>query len=256
MILFSLPHSSVDTRIREVRRNERWEHIFTEISDGQLHLPFRAKIFYMTENNIPKWLEWAREIQALSQIGIQYSENEFDKQRYSQLMKIASEIVAEHSAHKSEDVNFVFSSLKGYATPRVDVRAAVFQGDKLLMVKEVMDGTWSMPGGWADVGDLPSEAAEREVIEEAGFIVKASKLIGVYDANRVLGKMELYHAYKLMFLCDLIDGEAKTSFETSEVKFFDYEEIPTDMFGARTKVRQIEDAFYAKENNDCATVFD
>jgi len=210
----------------------------------------------MTNNNVPKWLEWARGIQSLSQTGVHYSENEFDKQRYSQLLEIAAEIVAEHSVHEKGDVAVEFSTLKGYATPRVDVRAAVFKDDKLLMVNEVMDGTWSMPGGWADVGDLPSVAAEWEVLEEAGFIVKAKKLIGVYDANRMPGQMELYHAYKLVFLCDLIDGKAQTSFETSDVRFFDRDEIPTDKFGERIKTRHIDDAYFAKDNLDCQTVFD
>lgn len=210
----------------------------------------------MTDNKVPKWLEWARSIQALSQTGINYSLNEFDKQRYTQLMEIAAEIVAEHTVHEKEDVRIEFSSLKGYASPKSDVRAAVFQDGKLLMVNEVMDSTWSMPGGWADVGDLPSKAAEREVLEEAGFIVKAKKLVGVYDANRVIGKLELYHAYKLVFLCDLIDGEAKNSFETSDVRFFEYDQIPFDNFSERTKARQIEDAFFAKNNPDVPTVFD
>jgi len=210
----------------------------------------------MTNNRIPKWLDWARSIQALSQTGTNYSVNEFDKERYSQLMEIAVEIIAEHSLHEKDDLIKEFSLQNGYAAVRVDVRAAVFQDNKLLMVNEVMDGTWSMPGGWADVGDLPSEAAERETLEETGFIVKARKLIGVYDANRVLGKMELYHAYKLVFLCDLIDGKAKTSFETSDVRFFEMNEIPSDNFGERTKIRQVEDAYFVKDNPDSLTVFD
>lgn len=210
----------------------------------------------MTNNKVPKWLEWARGIQALSQTGINYSVNEFDKDRYTQLMGIAAEIIADNSVHEKNDINVEFLSLKGYSTPRVDVRAAVFQDGKLLMVNEVMDGTWSMPGGWADVGDLPSKSAEREVLEEAGFIVKAKKLIGVYDANRVVGKLDLYHAYKLVFLCDLIDGKATTSYETSDVRFFERREIPSDNFGARTRIRQVDDAYFAKENPDCPTVFD
>jgi ADP-ribose pyrophosphatase YjhB (NUDIX family) len=210
----------------------------------------------MADNKVPKWLEWARGIQALSQTGISYSVNDYDTQRYEQLIGIAAEMITEHSVHQKEEILTEFSSLKGYAAPKVDVRAAVFQDNKLLMVKEVMDETWSMPGGWADIGDLPSVAAEREVIEETGFVVKASKVIGVYDANRIPGKMDLYHAYKLVFMCELIDGEATTSFETSEVAFLEYNEIPFDNFSERTKARQIEDAFFAKNNPDVPTVFE
>jgi 8-oxo-dGTP pyrophosphatase MutT (NUDIX family) len=112
-----------------------------------------------------------------------------------------------------------------------------------------------MPGGWADVGDIPSRAAEREVWEEAGFRVKACKVIGVYDANRV-GALEVFHAFKIVFLCQLMSGEARTSRETSEVGFFGIKDIPAVLSGERTKPRHIQDAFFAVEHPDCPTVFD
>jgi ADP-ribose pyrophosphatase YjhB (NUDIX family) len=149
----------------------------------------------------------------------------------------------------------LFKAQTGYATPRVDVRAAVFQDNRLLMVRERQDGGWTLPGGWADVGDVPSEAAEREVLEEAGFIVKARKLIGVYDANRT-GPLELFHAYKLIFLCDLLGGEAAPSPETSEVNFFTLEEIPAGLSGERTRPRHILDAFEANRNPERLAIFD
>ncbi len=95
------------------------------------------------------------------------------------------------------------------------------------MVRERLDGGWTLPGGWADVGDLPSQAAEREVLEEAGFIVEARKVVGVYDANRT-EPLELFHAYKIIFLCDLISGESRPSIETSEVCFFARDGYPTE----------------------------
>jgi ADP-ribose pyrophosphatase YjhB (NUDIX family) len=137
----------------------------------------------------------------------------------------------------------------------VDVRGAVFQDGKLLMVRERMDGGWTLPGGWADVGDVPSEAAEREVWEEAGFRVEARRLIGVYDANRV-GPLEVFHAFKLVFLCDLLSGEPTRSSETSEVAFFGPDELPGELSGERTKPRQIQDAFAALANPNLPTVFD
>jgi ADP-ribose pyrophosphatase YjhB (NUDIX family) len=198
----------------------------------------------MSEKTPPRWLEWAREIQALSQSGLHYSRNEFDCQRYQRLSEISAEMFAAGTDQEYPVLVSLFNSQIGYATPRVDVRAAVIQGGKLLMVRERMDGGWTMPGGWADVGDVPSEAAEREVWEEAGFRVKARKLVGVYDANRS-GPLEIFHAYKLLFLCDLIGGEAQTSIETSEVAFFALEEIPAGLSGERTQPRHIVDVFAA-----------
>lgn len=209
----------------------------------------------MTSHLPPRWLTWAREIQALSQTGIHFSENEYQRERYERLSEIAAEIIGVHSDLQIEPLKGIFLNQIGYATPRVDVRGAVFQDDRLLLVKERMDGAWTMPGGWADVGDIPSEAAEREVWEEAGFRVKARQIIGVYDANRT-GPLEVFHAFKIIFLCDLISGEALPSRETSEVAFFGKAEIPQLLSGERTRVRHIQDAFAAHARPDQPAVFD
>jgi len=203
----------------------------------------------------PRWLEWAREIQALSQTGYHYAENEYQRERNRRLTEIAAEIISEHTNLPYTQLSQIFQAQIGYATPRIDVRGAVFQDNRLLLVRERQDGGWTMPGGWADVGDVPSAAAEREVWEEAGFRVKARKLIGVYDANR-LEPLELFHAFKLVFLCDLIEGAARPSSETSEVAFFSQNELPGILSGARTRPRHILDAFQALQDPDCTTVFD
>jgi ADP-ribose pyrophosphatase YjhB (NUDIX family) len=203
----------------------------------------------------PRWLEWAREIQALAQTGYHYAENEYARQRYQRLIEIAAEIVSEQSNLERSTILEAFNTQIGYATPRVDVRGVVFQHQRLLLVRERMDGGWTLPGGWADVGDVPSQAAEREVWEEAGFHVKANKVVGVYDANRV-GRLELFHAFKIVFLCDLISGDARPSLETSEVAFFGKEELPKILSGERTKVRHIQDAFNCQEDPNSSTVFD
>jgi ADP-ribose pyrophosphatase YjhB (NUDIX family) len=203
----------------------------------------------------PRWLEWAREIQAIAQTALHYSTDEYNRQRYSRLMEIAAQMVSEQGQLESEEVAKAFFEPIGYATPRVDVRAAVFQEGKLLMVREKADGGWTLPGGWADVGDVPSQAAERETWEEAGYRVRAARLIGVYDANRS-GPLELFHAYKLVFLCELLAGEGRPSFETSEVAFFSRQEIPAVLSGERTLPRHIQDAFHILDDPNCPAVFD
>ena len=207
------------------------------------------------EPSPPRWLEWAREIQALSQTGYHYAENEFQRERNQRLGEIAAEIVEVHSDLEYAPLVDVFRAQIGYATPRVDVRGAVFRDGKILLVRERADGGWTMPGGWADVGDVPSRAAEREVWEEAGFHVAARRVVGVYDANRV-GPLDLFHAFKIVFLCDLIDGEARPSKETSEVAFFGPDEIPAQLSGERTRPRQMADAFSAFSDPDIPMVFD
>lgn len=204
---------------------------------------------------IPRWLTWGRELQALAQTGIHYAVNEYDRERYQRLATIAAEILNEYSQLPVDRLALLFNSQTGYATPRVDVRSAVFQDGKILMVRERSDNGWTLPGGWADVGDTPAAAAEREVWEEAGYRVKAQKLIGVYDANRT-GVLELFHAYKIIFHCDLVSGEARPSSETSEVRFFAMDELPRPLSGQRTTLRQLEDAFQALSDPDFVTIFD
>lgn len=204
---------------------------------------------------LPRWMEWAREIQAISQTGTFYAENDFQRQRYRRLTEIAAEIISEHTHLECPELVDLFVRQIGYATPRVDVRGAVFCDGKILLVRERTDGGWTMPGGWADVGDIPSEAAEREVQEEAGFQVKAIKVIGVYDANRSY-PLEIFHAFKIVFLCNILGGEAQTSIETSEVKFFGQNEIPAQFSGERTRHRHVVDAFAAHEDNQSSTLFD
>jgi ADP-ribose pyrophosphatase YjhB (NUDIX family) len=203
----------------------------------------------------PRFLEWAREIQALAQTGRHYAKDDFQRDRCQRLMEIAAEMISENSGIDFLPLAQAFKAQIGYATPKIDVRAAVFKDQKLLLVRERLDGGWTMPGGWADVGDTPSKAAEREVWEEAGFHVRARKVVGVYDANRI-NPLEVFHAFKMVFLCDIVDGEARPSMETSEVAFFGLDEIPAVFSSERTTARHIRDAFAALHDPAGPTVFD
>ncbi len=210
----------------------------------------------MTDNPIlPRWLQWAREIQAIAQTGETYALNDWQSERCQRLMEIAAEIISEHTHHPVEPISESFKLQPGYATPKVDLRGAVFRDGKILLVREKMDGGWTMPGGWADVGDAPTAGAEREVWEESGFRVKARKVIGVYDTNRIQ-PLELYHAIKLVFLCDILGGEAQISNETTAVAFFAKDEIPSPLSGERTRTCHIEHAFAAYTDPDIPTVFE
>lgn len=189
----------------------------------------------------PKWLKWAREIYSLSQSGLTYSKNEFDLNRYRRLQEIAAEMLASQSELSEEAVLSSFSMQAGYITPKIDVRGAIIRDGKVLLVRERIDDRWSMPGGWADLGEVPSEMVAREVCEESGFEVRVEKLIAVYDANRIQ-PMEFYHAYKLIFLCALTGGQAANSIETSEVDFFDPGALPP-LSESRTNRAMIAEVF-------------
>ncbi len=194
----------------------------------------------MKTDILPYWLAWAREIQALSQSGLTYSPSEFDKERYRRLREIAAEMVSQHTRLEARTALENFSLQPGYATPKIDVRGAVIDDGKILLVQERSDQRWSMPGGWADIGDLPSEVVVREVREESGFDVVVRKLIGVYDCNRNGTPLTFYHAYKLIFLCELTGGEACPSYETSAVNFFAFDRLPP-LSLARTNQRYLQE---------------
>jgi ADP-ribose pyrophosphatase YjhB (NUDIX family) len=208
-----------------------------------------------TDSKTPRFLEWAREIEALAQTEHHYAYDDFQRERCRRLTAIAAEMISEHTGIASAALAMAFDSQFGYATPKIDVRAAVFRERDLLLVRERSDGGWTMPGGWVDVGDTPSGAAEREAWEEAGFRVKARRIVGVYDANR-FPQFDVFHAFKIVFLCDLIDGEARISSETSEVAFFGWDRIPGTFSGTRTAARHIQDAFVALDDPARPSVFD
>ena len=175
----------------------------------------------------PKWLKWAKQLQALSQNGLTYAKDPFDRERYEQIRQIAAEMLAEQAGVKIGDVLDLFVREKDYATPKVDVRGAVFQDGKILLVKERSHGKWALPGGWADVGQSPSESVEREVWEESGFRVRPRRLAAVYDRGKHPHKPLMhYHIYKLFFICEITGGQATTSTETEQVEFFEENNLP------------------------------
>ena len=201
-----------------------------------------------------KWLGWAREIFSLSQSGLTFSGNPYDIERYKRLQEITAEMIENESEISKESVLKSFSMQAGYITPKVDVRGAVIRDGKILLIQEQADGMWALPGGWADLGNSPASVAEREVWEESGFRVKAEKVVAVIDANR-LEPLEFYHAYKIIFLCRLLEGEPRISHETLAVDFFDLNHLPP-LSIYRTNETMLQEVFAHLENPSRPTAFD
>ncbi len=209
----------------------------------------------MMESTSPRWLEWAREIQALAQTGLTFCQNDYDKERLQRLLEISAEIVAGHTDLPKERLQKNFLAQPGYATPKVDVRGAVIRDGKILLVQERSDERWCMPGGWADVGEKPSEMVVREVWEESGFHVVPRKIIGVYDANRTGRPMEFYHAYKIIFLCEITGGAARPSNETIAADFFSFDNLPP-LSSNRTNEKHLAEVLAHGRDNNRPTAFD
>jgi len=168
----------------------------------------------------PDWLRWAQRVQAIAQTGLTYSRDPFDRERYEELRGIAVAMASGALGAPPEDVRVAFASALGYPTPKVDVRAVVFRGEELLLVRERRSGQWTLPGGWADVGDTPSLAAERETFEESGYRVRAGKVLAVLDKSRHEHPPSIDYTYKVLIGCRLEGGEPVTSHEIDAVGFF------------------------------------
>jgi ADP-ribose pyrophosphatase YjhB (NUDIX family) len=206
----------------------------------------------------PQWLLWAREMQAMAQTGLAFTRDQYDRERYQRLRSLAAEIMAEHADMAIPDIEMLFTQQSGYATPKLGVRGAVFQDDRLLLVRETVDDhRWTLPGGWADVNESPAEAVAREVREEAGIEVRPYKLAAVWDrARHPHGVVPPFHVWRLFFLCEIIGGELRTGPETSEVAFFAEHELPTELSTRRVLLPQLKRMFEHMRLPELPTEFD
>jgi ADP-ribose pyrophosphatase YjhB (NUDIX family) len=204
----------------------------------------------------PNWIEWAKRLQAIAQNGLTFAETSFDVERYAAVRQIAAEMIAAGSNVEFQRVLDLLSDDVGYATPKVDVRAVIFRDDALLLVKERDEGRWTLPGGWADVGESPRENVVREVAEESGYQVRATKLLAVYDRSLHAHEPPFpFHVYKLFFQCEIVGGAAETRFETSAVAFFRADSLPP-LSLTRVTPAQIDRMFEHRRHPDWPADFD
>lgn len=177
-----------------------------------------------------QWLDWARKLQAIAQNGLTFTTNDFEKERYQTVREIAAEMIAAYSQHEQQPILDLFLNREGYATPKLDVRGAVFQDNKILLVKENADGLWTLPGGFVDVNEAPGTAVAREVFEESGYSVRTVKLLALYDKLKHPHPPEVFHIFKAFFLCEITGYPSNTghstNIETSDAQFFSENNLP------------------------------
>lgn len=201
-----------------------------------------------------QWLQWAVELQALAQAGLTYGKDVYDRERYQRIREISAEILAAKSGLPMEQVQDLFCGESGYQTPKLDTRAAVFQGDKILLVHE-NDGTWCLPGGWCDVNISAAENVVKEVKEEAGLDVRADLVIAVQDREKHNRPVYANKICKIFFLCTALGGEFVPNSETTETGYFGLEELPV-LATAKVTEAQIKMCFEAKNAEHWVTRFD
>ena len=205
----------------------------------------------------PRWLLWAREIQATAQTGLAYTKDVYDHQRYERLQQLAAVIMAEAAGIDPHVVKGLFAEQAGYATPKVDVRGAVFKNGQILLVRERADARrWTLPGGWADVNQSPRECVIAEVRDESGLEVRPVKLAAVYDrAKHAHLPPYAFHIYKMFFICEILGGVPAPGVETDDVGFFGRDELP-ELSISRVLDYQISRMFLHANSPELPTEFD
>ena len=188
-------------------------------------------------------LQLVKQVQALAENGLHFSENDFDLDRYQALEEISFRMLSLVTGMSSETIEMATPERNGYRTPKVDARAVVFNDkDEILMVKERVDSRWSLPGGWCDVGYTPTETAEKEAEEEAGIKVKVTRLLAVFDKKCHDHPEDLFYAYKIFLECEAENYEIATGMETLDVGFFKQDELP-ELSTPRNTAGQIHKMF-------------
>jgi ADP-ribose pyrophosphatase YjhB (NUDIX family) len=202
-----------------------------------------------------KWLKWASELQSIAQAGLTFGANKYDLDRYEQIRSIAVDILHEYTEIDHTKIRELFASETGYQTPKIDIRASVFKDARILMVREKIDGAWSLPGGWADVNTSVRESAIRECLEEAGAIVKPKRIIAIHLGNKHNNPLFPFTIYKIFVECDLIENSFKENTETLDAGFFEPDKLPELSF-TRNTPDQIRMCFEAKKCEVFETIFD
>jgi ADP-ribose pyrophosphatase YjhB (NUDIX family) len=202
-----------------------------------------------------KWVKWATELQSIAQAGLTFGVDKYDLDRYEQIRSIAVDILHEYTDIDHSKIRELFASETGYQTPKIDIRASVFKDDSILMVREKIDGAWSLPGGWADVNTSVSESAIRECLEEAGAIVKPKRIIAIHLGNKHNNPLFPFTIYKIFVECDLIENNFKENTETLDAGFFEPDKLPELSF-TRNTPDQIRMCFEAKKCEVFETLFD
>lgn len=202
------------------------------------------------------FFEKLKRIQALSEIGLQYTDSTFDKERYEELQEISLQLLENLTEIPFEKIIPVIQEKNGYKTPKVDVRAVVFnEKNQILLIQEKVDGKWAMPGGWSDISYSPSEVAEKECFEEAGLKVKAVKLLAVLDKRKQNMPPAFEYVYKIFLLCEKLDDNISTGSETSDVGWFNEKEIP-ELSTPRNTAEQITMMFQYHRGERIEPCFD
>lgn len=204
-----------------------------------------------------QWLFWAKRLQGIASTGLHFGRDQHDKERYDEIACIANEMLAALGDVPLVRIHGLISDFaQGYATPKVDVRGAVIEEGRVLLIREASDGLWALPGGFADIGTSPSENIVKEIREEARIEVETRALYAIRHKAKHEYDPDARDFYKLFFICDKVDTTRPTpGLEATEVGFFGIDELPPLSRG-RVLEKDIAAAFDFKQHPTTLALFD
>ena len=201
------------------------------------------------------WLEWAKELQFLSQCALAYCKDKYDIERFQRIREISAGMAAAVADMPVETVKDLFCADTGYQTSKLDSRAVVFRDGKLLLVQE-SNGKWALPGGWVDYDKTIRENVVKEALEEAGMTVRPLRVIALLDHNRRNTHRFPFNICSAFVLCEYVSGAFAPNLETVGCGFFGPGEIPVPLATGKTTAEQIEMCFRAAADENWQVEFD
>lgn len=248
--------------------NAKWVPLdFSLTLDESLAFPVRYRFIYFWQQlqsfssveSTEPWLKWAKDLRACAQEGLEYSKDPFDLERFKRMSDLSLEILSYKTGISSGKLLGLFANEKGYQTPKIGCRTAVFHEDRVLLVQERHNKLWSLPGGWCDIGISLKENAKKECFEEAGIEVEIEKLVRIdnrsyHEEYKNVLPYEIYECYMLGSYSKTgpVDEEGieileefKSNIETLDAAFFPIDKLPKLSTGRvrEEAIRQCYDAY-------------
>lgn len=189
------------------------------------------------------WLGWAKRLQAIAATGLAYTEGPYDRERYTEIDAIAGQMLAALFSLPIERLAALAPDTTIYPTPKIDVRGAVIDGDRILLVREGVTGRWTLPGGFAEIGLSAAENVVKEIAEEACIDVAVDRLYAIRHKAKGPFLPDPRDFYKFYFLCSpTSDREPQPGPEVTGVGFFALDALP-ELCTDRIVAEDLERAF-------------
>lgn len=203
-----------------------------------------------------EWTKYLEEVLSVAQNGLTFSKNEYDIARFHSLRESTVRLLSCGIQGNRERIRAWVALDSNYATPKIDVRGIVLEGDRVLLVREASDDQWTLPGGWCDVGESVGDAVTRELREETGLTVSPKRLLALFDKHKHPHPPQIPHALKAFLLCERISGElAQSTQETTAAQFWPVTNLP-DLSLHRVLPSQIQLLYARVQQGERETLFD